>query len=162
MITAPRHLSLASAALAVALCAAGCNDETCTEPDVRGADVEGDDCITAQDCAAGLACIGTDYEASAVCSPAADLPGDADPGCMEHPDEWVGHEAHGLQPSGPDDDGCERLIFVSACNCVDTAIDGECLPQEPIYRLETWRRCAGCCWRLVSLWEVPSVCPGAG
>jgi hypothetical protein len=147
------------AALVLPLCIACCDDSPCDEPDLRGAGAEGDTCVTVQDCAAGLACIGTDFEASASCAPASDLPGDADPGCLTHPDSWASHEAHGVQPAGPDDDGCERLIFVNACNCEDTGDDGGCTPIEPMYRLETWRRCTGCCWRLVSLWDDDSVCP---
>jgi hypothetical protein len=159
MITPCRHLPPLLAVLSLALGALGCDDDACEEPDVRGAGAAGDPCVTVQDCAAGLACLGTNYEEEATCAPVAELPGNADPGCLTHPDEWVGHRAHGVQPPGTDDDGCERLTFVSACNCVDTAADGDCLPLEPIYRLETWRRCAGCCWRLVSLWDDDSVCP---
>jgi hypothetical protein len=134
----------------------GCGEDACREPDPRGAGSEGDPCITTRECAAGLVCIGTDFQQGAHCVIAGELPGGADPGCLEHASDWPEHEADGVEPAGPDEDGCERLVFVSSCNCRGSAGD-DCLPEQPLYRREVWRRC-GCCWRLVVLWHADDAC----
>lgn len=151
------HYSLGALLLSLSLVLPSCEDE-CEEPDPRGEGLEGEICDTTRDCVAGLACIGTDFEASALCTPDDQLPGGADPGCLAHPDDWTEHEAHGVQPSPPDDHGCEQLIFVSGCNCEDMGGDGGCVPVQPFYRQEVWRSCSGCCWRLVKLWDAPTSC----
>ena len=136
----------------------GCDEDACEEPDDRGAAVEGEACVTTGDCTAGLACIGTDVESDALCASPTQLPGGADPGCIEHPDDWTEHESHGVEPASPDDEGCDILIFVSGCNCVDSTSGSGCLPVQPFYRQEIWRSCNGCCWRLVSFWNDESAC----
>jgi hypothetical protein len=159
MITVRPRSATISCLVALAVSAASCDDDTCKEPDVRGAGAVGDPCVTVQDCAAGLACIGTNIEDDAHCAPSSDLPGGADPGCLEPPDEWPSHQAHGVEPISTDDQGCKLLIFDSACNCEDSGEDGGCTPVEPFYRSEAWRSCNDCCWRLVAFWNDTSVCP---
>lgn len=114
--------------------------------------------MTIRDCVAGLTCLGTDFMSDALCASPTLLPDEADPGCLDQPDEWSAHVAHGVQPTGDDDEGCEILLFVSGCNCVDSTSGDNCLPVVPLYRRETWRRCSGCCWRLVAFWEDESAC----
>lgn len=142
---------------AMTLATAACDDD-CEEPDPRGEGEDGEPCVTIRDCAAGLVCAGSDLESDALCQPPSVLPGEEAPGCIDHPDSWPEHEAHGTRPSAPDEEGCELLVFVSGCNCVDSAVNESCLPVQPFYRQETWRRCAGCCWRLVSFWQDDAVC----
>lgn len=133
-------------------------DDDCSEPDPRGDGNEGDPCVTTSDCSAGLACIGDDFESDALCQPPSELPGGEDPGCIDTPDLWSEHQANGTIPTAPDDDGCELLVFVVGCNCVDNPLNENCLPIQPFYRQETWRRCDGCCWRLVSYWQDDQAC----
>jgi hypothetical protein len=141
-----------------ALLAATSCDSPCDEPDPHGPGVAGDSCTTRRDCRAGLACIGTDFEQDARCTPATALPSGADPGCLDDVETWVGHESDGVMPVEDDADGCRRLVFVSGCNCVDAIAGDGCVPAQPLYRQETWRSCNDCCWRLVSFWEDAGAC----
>ena len=137
---------------------ASCDPPPCREPSARGEGAEGDPCVTARECAEGLTCIGRSFEENATCEPVSELPGGEDPGCLEHASDWANHESDGVRPITDDDEGCEILIFESACNCTGGIGDGGCLPTYPLYRLETWRSCDRCCWRLVSLWLDPAAC----
>lgn len=134
----------------------GCGEDACEEPDPRGDGGVGDSCVTTRECAAGLACLGTDVLAGAFCTSPSELPGGEDPGCLEHASDWPYHESSRGDPPGTDEDGCEQLVFVNSCNCRGSAGEG-CRPVEPFYRREVWRRC-GCCWRLVVLWVEDAVC----
>ena len=157
MIVLARKLRTVSLALA-ALAAGGCGDEECSEPRPTGAGDEGEPCVTIADCLEGLACLGTSFEQEARCADPAELPGGADPGCLDHAGDWESHEADVVSPITTDDEGCEILVFESACNCIDLGDGGECTPAFPRYRLERWRSCGGCCWRLVAFWNEPALC----
>jgi hypothetical protein len=148
---------IASILIGAASLALSCDDEVCQEPDPRGEGQFGDACVYMQDCAAGLVCIGTSFVEDALCASPLDLPGAADPGCLEHADDWLEHESDGVQPVPPDDEGCERLVFVSSCNCQGSGGE-DCVPVQPLYRREIWRRCNDCCWRLVSFWHDDEAC----
>ncbi len=137
--------------------AGGCDDEACHEPDPRGEGQIGEACVTTRDCAEGLACIGHSFFEDALCSSPSQLPGGADPGCLDHAADWDHHQSDGVDPPTTDVEGCDLLIFVSSCNCQGTGGD-DCIPLQPLYRRETWRSCNGCCWRLVSFWQDDDAC----
>jgi hypothetical protein len=149
------------ARLAVALVASvpcGCNASPCTESSLAGTGAVGTPCVTTRDCGEGLMCIGSNIEEDATCAPFSELPGGTDPGCLPHASDWEEHGSDGVRPPSTDEDGCEILVFESACNCVGSLGDGGCLPTFPVYRTETWRSCRGCCWRLVAFQLDPSAC----
>jgi hypothetical protein len=140
------------------LASTACDQPPCSEPLPSGGGAVGAECVTIRDCREGLACIGRSFEADATCSDAAELPGGADPGCLEHAGDWAQHESDGVRPISFDEEGCELLVFESACNCTGGIGDGGCLPTFPLYRMEIWRSCDRCCWRLVAFWEDGEAC----
>lgn len=142
----------------LALLLLGCDSPPCTEPAPHGEGEVGAVCQTVADCQAGLACIGTSFLEDAHCTEPAALPGGEDPGCLEHAGDWASHEADGVRPITVDDEGCEVLVFESACNCTGSLGDAGCMPTFPLYRQETWRSCHRCCWRLVAFWLEPGAC----
>lgn len=138
----------------------GCDDGECVEREDHGDGLEGEGCVTSAECVEGLTCIGRNFEEEARCTPPSELPGRADPGCVEHPDDWSEHEAHGTIPTEDDDQGCQRLVFVNGCNCGERPTAEGCLPISPFFRREVWRICDGCCWRLVTFWQDDTACEG--
>lgn len=133
-----------------------CSEDPSEEPDPRGEGEVGDECVTTRDCAVELSCIGTAIEEPALCAPTAALPGNEDPGCLDNVEDWEGHQSDGLQPIGDDEEGCDQLLFVSSCNCRGSAGE-DCIPRQPHYRRERWRKCDSC-WRLVAFWQEIDAC----
>jgi hypothetical protein len=137
---------------------AGCEPPPCSEPLQHGEGEVGDTCRSIADCREGLTCLGTSFATDALCAPVTELPGREDPGCLEHASDWAHHQADGVRPISTDDEGCEVLVFESACNCTGVIGDGGCRPTFPLYRQETWRSCSRCCWRLIAFWLEPEAC----
>lgn len=145
--------------VASGLASEGCSEPTCSEPVVSGAGQEGQPCATVLDCLPGLTCIGTSFVGGdGFCASPANLPGGVEPGCLTHATEWEEHQSHGVRPPTVDAQGCQVLTFEGACDCVAAGNEGGCVPVFPLYRMERWRSCNGCCYRLVAFWLDQDAC----